>query len=373
MDGVPIREAIIVPEPGDPLRPVARVPLLVRTILTLQRAGVERCTLVDPLTPPGDPRIRCALATMPSFSPPGDDGLRLVVGAGTVIDAALVRDLQARARPGEVLELEADGARVRVAPGPLVLGNGGARVRPGTGTLRPAGSAGIEQALLRGLENPRDGYLDRLYRRRLSRPLTRLLVRTPITPNVVTLIGIALGIAGGLCLAVPGAAAVIAAVLLLETSGVLDCSDGEIARLRFAESRLGHWLDVIGDTLVHLAVLAGIAARLARAGNAPGWPLLAVLFLGVLGAFTMITWSEVTEGRRHAVRAWENRLLDGVLSPLTTRDWHLFPVLFALAGRIDLLVPAAAVGAHVFWITGLVLLVRVLRTSGNLERAPTPG
>ncbi len=360
-DAPPIREAIIVPEEGDPLRPVARVPLLVRTILTLQRAGVERCTLVGPLAPPADPRIRCALATAPALTPPGDDALRLVVGAATVIDPALVRDLQARARPGQVLEVESGGARVRVAPGPLVAGNGGPRLAPGAGTLRRADGGGVEQALLGALENPRDGYLDRLFRRRLSRPLTCLLVRTPVTANAVTVMGIALGVAGGLLLGAPGTAAVVAAILLLEASGVLDCSDGELARLRFAESRLGHWLDVIGDTVVHLAVLAGITTRVARAGDVPGRPLLVALFLGILGAFAMITWSEATEARRRSVRAWENRLLDRVLSPLTTRDWHVFPVVFALAGRLDLLVPAAAVGAHVFWVTGLVLLLRVLR------------
>jgi len=356
----PIREAIIVPEAGDPLRPVARVPLLVRTILTLQRAGVERCTLVGALAPPADPRIRCALTSAPTLTPPADDALRLVVGAGTVIDPALVRDLQARARPGQVLEVEADGARVRVAPGPLVAGNGGARLGPGAGTLRRAGSAGLEQALLCALENPRDGYLDRLLRR-LSRPLTRLLIQTPVTPNAVTVIGIAIGVAGGLLLGVPGVAAVVAAIVLLEVSGVLDCSDGELARLRFAESRLGHWLDVTGDTVVHIAVLAGIARRVARAGSAPGWPLLAALLLGVVGAFATISWSDATEARRGRVAGWENRLLDRVLSPLTTRDWHVFPVVFALAGRLDLLVPAAAVGAHLFWVIGLVLLLRVLR------------
>ena len=111
----PIREAIIVAEAGDPLRVVARVPLLVRTILALQRAGVERCTLVGSLSPPADARIRCALATAPTLTPPADDALRLVMGADTVIDPTLVRDLQARARPGLVLEVEAGGARVRVA------------------------------------------------------------------------------------------------------------------------------------------------------------------------------------------------------------------------------------------------------------------
>jgi phosphatidylglycerophosphate synthase len=357
----PIREAIIVPEAGDPLRPVARVPLLVRTILALQRAGVERCTLVGPLVPPADPRIRCALATAPTLAPPADDALRLVVGARTVIDPTLVRDLQARARPGQVLEIEADGARVRVAPGPRVAENGGARLAPGAGTLRRADGPGLDQALLSALENPRDGYLDRLFRRRLSRPLTRLLIRTPVTPNAVTVLGIALGVAGGLLLGVPGVAAVVAAIVLLEASAVLDCSDGELARLRFAESRLGHWLDMTGDTVVHVAVLAGIARRVARAGSTPGWPLLAALLVGVLGAFAVISWSEATEARRGRLAGWENRLLDGVLSPLTTRDWHVFPVLFALAGRLDLLVSAATVGANLFWVTGLVLLLRVLR------------
>ena len=361
MDPPPIREAIILPEPGDPLRPVAREPLLVRTILALQRAGIERCTLVGRLPAPVDRRIRCTVVTAPALAPPADGALRLVVGTGTVIDPTLVRDLQRRVRPGEVLEVEAGGASVRVAPGPLVAGNGGVRLAPPHGTLRRAGSSGIEQALLRALENPRDGYLDRLLHRRLSRPLTRVLLRTTLTPNAVTVAGIAIGVAGGLLLGIAGAAAVLLALLLLETAAVLDCSDGELARLRFAESRLGHWLDVSGDTVVHIAVLAGIALRMTRAGDAPGWPVVAVLLAGVVGAFGVITWSEETEDRRRRVRAWENRVLDGVLSPLTTRDWHVFPVAFALAGRLDLLVPAAAVGAHVFWVTTLVVLLRVLR------------
>ena len=59
-------------------------------------------------------------------------------------------------------------------------------------------------------------------------------------------------------------------------------------------------------------------------------------------------------------RAWENRVLDGVLSPLTTRDWYVFPVAFAVVGRLDALVPAAAWGAQAFWIVVVVLVARVL-------------
>ena len=77
MDQAPIRDAIILAEPGDPLRPVVRVPLLVRTILALQRSGIERCTLVGALSPPADGRIRCRLTTAPTLTP------RNVTGAPT--------------------------------------------------------------------------------------------------------------------------------------------------------------------------------------------------------------------------------------------------------------------------------------------------
>lgn len=145
-------------------------------------------------------------------------------------------------------------------------------------------------------------------------------------------------------------------------SGVLDCCDGEIARIKFSESKIGHVLDITGDTLVHGALIAGIATQLARVGAWPGTTTLVVLGLGIAGAFAAITWSEQTETRRHRVAgAWENRVLEGVLSPLTTRDWYVFPILFALAGRLDVLVPAAAWGAHAFWPAVVVLVWRVLR------------
>ena len=356
-----IREAFIVAEPGNPPRSVAGVPLLVRTILVLERAGIERLTVIG-TAPPADPRIRVPPGVAPAVSAAADGTLRLVVGPGAVIDAALVRDLQARAAAGRVLELEHAGARVRVAPGALMATNGGAPAAPRAGVLLPATAPApfLERALLRGLENPRDGRLDRLLHRRLSRPLTRLLLRTPLSPNAVTLLGIAIGVVGGLALGAATPSGVAAGVACLIASGVLDCSDGELARLRFAESRLGHWLDMAGDTVVHLAVLGGLALRLLHGPGLPGGPVLTLLGLGVLASFAVISWSEHAESRRHRAGGWENRLLDGVLAPLSTRDWYLLVVPFVLAGRLDWLVLGAAIGSQVFWVAALVLLVRAL-------------
>jgi len=153
---------------------------------------------------------------------------------------------------------------------------------------------------------------------------------------------------------------------------VLDCSDGELARLRFAESRLGHWLDVSGDTIVHVWLLGGIVTRITATGQRPDWWVLAALAAGVFGALAVMTWSEQREARRRRVRGWENGLLDNVLSPLSTRDWYVFVVAFTIAGRLEWLVPAAAVGAQVFWVVGLVALVRVLGRVPDLQ-APHPG
>jgi phosphatidylglycerophosphate synthase len=279
-----------------------------------------------------------------------------------VLDATLVRAVLETASGEEQVDVEERGALVRVC---AASSDGLGDTFPSTptdGTLRPLADsdAAVETALLRGLENHRDGYLDRLLHRRLSRPLSRLLLRRGTSPHVVTAAGIAVGVVGGVLVGSVGTATVAVAVLLLLLSNVLDCSDGEIARARFAESKRGHVLDVMGDTLVHLAVLAGIARRLMADGQVPpGWAIV-LLGLGVLGSFVAISWSEVNEARRREVATWENGVLDGVLSPLTTRDWYVFPVLFALAGRLDLLVPAAAVGANVFWPTVLVMVRRVL-------------
>lgn len=357
-----IREAFIVTTPADAGRCVAGVPLVLRTILVLQRAGIERCTVVGDVPPPRDPRIRCELAQASVLTATADAPPRLVVGSGAVVDEALVRDLLARVPAGDVVEIEEEGARVRVAPGTALAANGVPSRRPWVGILRSASAEAstVERALLRGLQNPRDGYLDRLLHRRFSRPLTRLLLRTQLTPNAVTLVGVVLGVTGGLMLGLPGSLAVVAGVLCLVASGVLDCSDGELARLRFTESRLGHLFDVTGDTAVHVALLTGIATRLSAEDALPDRGWLVVLGLGVLGAFAVISACEVTEARRHRAASWQNRIIDGVMSPLTTRDWYVFPLAFALLGRLDLLVPAAAVGAHVFWVVTLVLLLGAL-------------
>lgn len=361
-----IRNAIVLVGPGDEGRTVAGLPHLVRTVLTLQRAEIERVVLIGATAAPTDTRISCEVEVRDEFIPTGDDPW-LVMGPGAVVDVVLARRLQSLADTAPVLQFEKRGARVRVASGGAAVVFDATGSTPPVGTLLPLSDddARIETTLLRALENHRDGYFDRMLHRRLSRPLSRRLLRAGVSPNTVTVVGVAIGVAGGIMVGGAGVGVVGVAIAMLMASSVLDCSDGELARLGFAESKLGHLLDVTGDTVVHLSLLAGIARRLAADGAMPETSVLVLLGIGVLGSFAAITWSEVNEDRRHQVPCWENDVLDGVLSPLTTRDWYLFPLLFAVAGRLDLLVQAAAVGAQGFWVTVALLVRRVLARTGD--------
>src|SRR5262249_18386894 len=121
-----------------------------------------------------------------------------------------------------------------------------------TGMLVPlavAGSAGqLERALVDHFANQAgDSYLAALVDRRLSRPLTRLLLRTPLAPSHITLLSVAIGLLGALGLMTGSYWRRVGGALLLVASLVLDCVDGEIARVRLAQSPAGARLDMIGD------------------------------------------------------------------------------------------------------------------------------
>ena len=118
----------------------------------------------------------------------------------------------------------------------------------------------------------------RLYIRRLSPYLTRLLIRTPITPNGVTWLMILDGLAAAALLTLPGIAPAVGAVLLIQIQILLDCSDGELARWRGVSSPVGIYLDRIGHYLTETALPIAVGIR-ADGGwdSIGGWTTLGLL------------------------------------------------------------------------------------------------
>jgi hypothetical protein len=89
------------------------------------------------------------------------------------------------------------------------------------------------------------------------------LAKTPITPNQVTFLSavVAAGAAAMFAL-LPGYVWLVVAAAVFEFSFVLDCADGQLARLRKIASPLGHLLDFLMDELKAMFIYGCVAVRL---------------------------------------------------------------------------------------------------------------
>jgi phosphatidylglycerophosphate synthase len=123
-----------------------------------------------------------------------------------------------------------------------------------------ASASRAHRALLLSLRKPIDGFVSRNLNRYMSLFCSSLLVRTGITPNMVT---ISIGVLGIVAAFIVGQGQpwwmLVLAGLLFQVQSVLDGCDGEIARLTYTFSDVGQWLDTVGDDVTNYAFCFGLA------------------------------------------------------------------------------------------------------------------
>ena len=142
----------------------------------------------------------------------------------------------------------------------------------------------------------------RLYMRRLSPYVTRLLLATPLTATAVTWLMLPSGLLAACVLSVPGLAAAVAAVALAQLQLLLDCCDGEIARWRRTSSPAGVYLDQIAHYATEAALPAALGVR-ADGGwsSVGGWTALglvvSVLILFLKSETHLIQFARARSGR----------------------------------------------------------------------------
>ncbi len=115
------------------------------------------------------------------------------------------------------------------------------------------------------------------------RPLGARLARSGVSPNVVTIVGTAGAVAGGLSLLATGRLFLGSAVITVFV--LLDLVDGALARARGITSPFGAVLDSSCDRLADAAVFGGLAWWFAGGGDSRALLLAALLCL-VLGSVT---------------------------------------------------------------------------------------
>ena len=120
------------------------------------------------------------------------------------------------------------------------------------GELDPRGRFVLESAddlpaaerwLLKSLIKDSEGFMSRHVERRISLAVTRRLVGTRVTPNLMTMVSLCIGLSGAPFFLSGEPALQLAGAALFLLHSILDGCDGELARLKFHESRFGAALD----------------------------------------------------------------------------------------------------------------------------------
>ncbi len=199
-----------------------------------------------------------------------------------------------------------------------------------------------ERLLIRG-GMASDSFMDRWVSRHFSRQFTRLLIDTPVTPNQITWMHLVVGV-GSAWFFYQGTygLGMIGAVLLM-ISAWLDGTDGEVARLRFQQSRFGMILDIIGDNVVHWAVFLGIGWGVARATGNDVYILCGLL--SVVGAVISFWLLQASVFKKRGGGEYES---SGWADELANRDFLYFLFVMALIDQLNIFIAITAVGSNVF-------------------------
>lgn len=367
-----------------PLPRLGGLTLLERAILTAERAGAHICYVVGlphseiTFGPRSTPRCQvvCVRDVHDCSFAPQTKGAVLVFPVDVIFSVTLAQALAKCLTRTSAPSVYVPGVPLAVVDAGVLTSRSWDRWRApepdaGSRVFVPEGyfvrrlgptvsTTAVEKELLASLANPQDGFLDCYLNRPLSRWLTLRLANLPLCANHVTVFSITVGLVAAVFFAFGGYLSPLLGAFVLQIAAVLDCCDGELARLRFEESQLGYWLDIAGDTLVHIAVFVGIAWGVAATGHGT-LPLLAgaLLVAGVVPSFTLVTYAERHDVARRASALWEGRTIARMLMVLTNRDFSVLILFFALLGALHWFLWGAALGVHVFWLTLLWLLWRV--------------
>ncbi len=147
---------------------------------------------------------------------------------------------------------------------------------------------GAHELLYRLMIKPQDNAISRYVFRPVARRLSKLLVHTPITPNMLTMTVAAMIAVTCVLTATADLRLVIIGAVIQASTGYIDCCDGEIARLKLMASRFGAWLDTIVDEASTVAYMAAIGWHCHLVWGHPGLDVWNGL---VLVGFVTYGWS----------------------------------------------------------------------------------
>jgi len=246
-------------------------------------------------------------------------------------------------------------------------------------------AAAAERLLVANSGKASDGF-HTSFNRRLCRPFVRLLSHTPVTPNVVTLGGVVVSILSAIAFAHGTYSWSVLGAFLFYIAGLFDEMDGMLARAKFAESPIGTYLEGTADGLSYLLLFGGITIGLSKHyGRVAVWMGIALLIGTVLALITTSLQRRraTTPDRPNEYLGnfyqllekdsgnWISRVVRQVQGFQRRGVMIHYIVLFALIGALPVVCVLATLGAHLTWMLTLYFNRRFFSHSSGSEVKPT--
>ena len=383
------------------MRPVAGVPLLLRTVLTAARAGVDQVLLICPISLSDRllQRLTAELALrgiqlsaikVSRFDPRASSSWLVlkpcldkefvwlpwnwVTIKQSIKQLPLVKlEFVDWNKPAFTTLHEVDrGIASSIQPGGRV---GGIAI-----TSRQS-IAAAERFLVAKSGKVSDG-IHTSFNRRLCRPFVRLLSHTRITPNAVTFGGVVISILSAIFFAHGAYAWSVLGAVLFYIAGLFDEMDGMLARIKFAESPSGTWLEGMADGLSYLLLFGGVTIGLSRQyGYVAVWMGIALLIGSVLALIaTSLQRRRATApdrpneylGRFYELLEkdsgnWISRVVRQVQAFQRRGVLIHYIVIFTVIGALPLVFLLAILGAHLTWILILYFNRRFFSQSSEVN------
>ena len=109
------------------------------------------------------------------------------------------------------------------------------------------------------LKKDTDGPVSRILNRPISLRISKLLLKTGITPNQISIISTVIGLVGASFFFSGEYFYLILGGILIHIHSIVDGCDGEVARLKLRQTKYGGWLDSVLDRYVDAAIIFGLA------------------------------------------------------------------------------------------------------------------
>ncbi|MFQ6112751.1 MAG: NTP transferase domain-containing protein [bacterium] len=115
-----------------------------------------------------------------------------------------------------------------------------------------------ERILLESTRSNSDGIVAKAINRKISNKITKWLIKTPITPNQISLFNLCLTAFIGWLVSFGTPLHTILGGILFQFASILDGCDGEVAQIKLKDSRLGAFVDTLTDHLSYFFFIIGV-------------------------------------------------------------------------------------------------------------------